>query len=126
MPVAEAVFVPSQAVVTAKAAIGIVASAGVPTWQPGHAMTPPRAAFPSQHGQGSPSMCAGFAEAITTAGKATHSIAAASASIDRIRVVNVVTLQGYDGREPLSGPCAPGAATTALPERALIRADRWR
>ena len=103
MPVAEAAITPSQAIVTANRAIGSAVSAGVPTWQPGHAITAPRAACPSQQGQGSPSMCAGFAEATTTAGKATHSTAATRASVDRIRVAKVITLQGYEGREALSG-----------------------
>ena len=66
-------------------------------------MTPPKAACPSQQGQGSPSVCAGFAAAITTAGKATHSIAATRASVDRMRVAKVITRQGYEGREALSG-----------------------
>ena len=91
MPVAEAVITPSQAIVTVNWAIGSAVSAGVPTWQPGHAMTPPKAACPSQQGQGSPSMCAGFAAATTTAGKATHSIAATRASVDRMRAAKVIT-----------------------------------
>jgi hypothetical protein len=103
MPVAEAVITPSQAVVTVNWAIGSAASAAVPTWQLGHAMTPPKAACPSQQGQGSPSVCAGFAAATTAAGKATHSIAATRASVDRMRVAKVITRQGYEGRGALSG-----------------------
>jgi hypothetical protein len=103
MPVAEAVITPSQAVVTANRGAGSAGSAGVPTWQPGHAITAPKAACPSQQGQGSPSVCAGFAAAITTAGKATHSIAATRANVDRMRVAKVITRQGYEGREALSG-----------------------
>lgn len=91
MPVTEAVITPSQAVVTASRAMGSAVSAGVPTWQPGHAMTPPKAALPSQQGQGSPSACAGFAAATTTAGKATQSIAATRASVDRMRVAKAIT-----------------------------------
>ena len=120
MPVAEVVTAPSQAVVTVKSARGRTASAGVPTWQPGHAMMPPRAACPSQQGHGSPSMCAGFAEATTTAGKATHSTAATRASVDRIRVARVITVH-KDMRvaKRCQASCAPCAATTALPEQVL-------
>ena len=103
MPVAEAVIAPSQAVVTVNSASGSAVSVGVPTWQPGHAMMLPRAACPSQQEQGSPARCAGFAEATTTAGKATHSTAAIRASVDRMRVTKVFTLQEYEGREALSG-----------------------
>lgn len=103
MPAAEAVITPSQAVVTVNWAIGSAVSAAVPTWHPGHAIIPPKAACPSQQGQGSPSVCAGFAAATTTAGKATHSIAATRASVDRMRVAKVITRQGYEGREALSG-----------------------
>jgi hypothetical protein len=99
MPVAEAVITPSQAIVTADAARGSAVSAGVPTWQAGHAMTPPSAACPSQQEQGS---CAGFAAATTTAGKATHRTAATRASVDRMRAARVITSQGYEGRGALS------------------------
>lgn len=118
MPAAEVDISPSQAVVAADRANGSAAPAGVPTWQPGQAMTPPNAACPSQQGQGSPSACAGFAAATTTAGKATHSIAATRASVDRRRETKAITRQGYEGREVLSGPrpaqtghdCVTGAA----------------
>lgn len=107
MPAAEAVITPNQAGVTVNWAIGSAASAGGPTWQPGHAMTSPKAACPSQQGQGSPSVCAGFAAATTTAGKATQSIAATRASVDRMRLAKVITRQGYEGREALSGLLPP-------------------
>jgi len=128
MPVTEAVIAPSQAVVTANSASGSAVSAGVPTWQPGHAMTPPSAACPSQQEQGSSCMCAGFAEATTTAGKATHSTAATRASVDRIRVAKAITPQGCEGREALSGPSRSKSdhdcVTEAAPRRDLFRIFR--
>jgi len=112
IPVAEVSITPGQAAVTAKIATGSAVSAAVPTWQAGHAITPPSAACPSQQEQGS---CAGFAAATTTAGKATHSTAAIRASVDRIRLAKAITLQGYEGREALSGlsqhDCVTGSIT---------------
>lgn len=120
MPVTELVSSPSQATVTTKSAMGSAVSAGVPTWQPGHAMTPPRAACPSQQEQGSFPMCAGFAEATTTAGKAVHSTAATRASVDRKQVVKAITMQRYDGREALSGRLATRSITTTAPLRIAV------
>src|ERR1044072_3371645 len=54
------------------------------------------------------------------AGKGTHSIAATRASVDRMRLAKVITRQGYEGREVLSGLSRSKAATSALPKRPYI------
>jgi hypothetical protein len=91
-----ALALPNQTAVTVRRGTGAMPSAEVPTWHPGQAITAPRVAWPSQHGQGSVlSRCCGFAEATTTAGNATQNIAAKRARVPKARVANAITNLEY-------------------------------
>ena len=89
---------------TATAARGAdAATAGVPTWQPGQAITAPVVALPSQHGQGSLCISAALAPATMTAGKATHASAASRAIQRSRRVAVLITPPRYAATAALSG-----------------------